>query len=186
MQEHNLFKIFTEKLNKLNIPYMITGSVASIVYGEPRLTHDIDIVLILPQNKIEEFLKAFPNEEFYCPPIEILRIEAAKDNRGHCNILHHNTGFKADIYFAGRDEFQNWALKNTKTLEFMGENLRLAPIEYVIIKKLEYYKEGKSQKHLVDIKSIIVNSEEDINWELLKQIIDKYGLNNEWNLCLEK
>lgn len=186
MQKHNLFKIFTEKLNKLNIPYMITGSVASIVYGEPRMTHDIDIVLILTQNKIEEFFRIFPNEEFYCPPIEVLRIEAAKDNRGHCNILHHDTGFKADIYFAGNDEFQNWALKNIMTIEFMGENLPLAPIEYVIIKKLEYYKEGKSQKHLSDIKSIIINSEGDINWELLQRFIEKYGLSNEWNLCLEK
>jgi len=36
MPEHSLFKIFTDKLNKLDTPYMITGSVASIIYGEPR------------------------------------------------------------------------------------------------------------------------------------------------------
>ena len=45
MLEHSLFKIFTDKLNKLNAPYMITGSVASIIYGEPRVTHDIGIVI---------------------------------------------------------------------------------------------------------------------------------------------
>ena len=45
MQELNLFKIFTSKLNEPKLGYFVTGSVASIVYGEPRLTHDIDIVL---------------------------------------------------------------------------------------------------------------------------------------------
>ena len=45
MQDHNIFFIFTSRLNNLNIRYMITGSVASIVYGEPRMTHDIDLVM---------------------------------------------------------------------------------------------------------------------------------------------
>ena len=44
MPEHNLFKIFVSRLNKLNITYMITGAVASIIYGEPRLTNDIDLI----------------------------------------------------------------------------------------------------------------------------------------------
>ena len=45
MQDPNTFFIFTSRLNNLNIRYMITGSVASIVYGEPRMTHDIDLVM---------------------------------------------------------------------------------------------------------------------------------------------
>ncbi|MBX2977361.1 MAG: hypothetical protein KF721_14645 [Ignavibacteriaceae bacterium] len=51
---------------------MITGSVASIIYGEPRLTHDIDIVLTIPKNLIEKLSGLFPLDEFYFPPIEIL------------------------------------------------------------------------------------------------------------------
>ena len=36
MPEHNLFRIFVSRLNKLSIPYMITGAVASIIYGKPQ------------------------------------------------------------------------------------------------------------------------------------------------------
>ncbi len=43
MPEHKLFHIFISRLNALGIHYMITGSVASMIYGEPRLTHDIDL-----------------------------------------------------------------------------------------------------------------------------------------------
>lgn len=43
MQELDLFLIFVSKIDELKIEFVITGSVASIVYGEPRLTHDIDV-----------------------------------------------------------------------------------------------------------------------------------------------
>ena len=39
MQEPNLFQIFLSRLNKIDVRYMITGAVAVIIYGEPRLTH---------------------------------------------------------------------------------------------------------------------------------------------------
>jgi len=39
MREHNLFQLFTSRFDKAGVPYMVTGSVAGIVYGEPRLTH---------------------------------------------------------------------------------------------------------------------------------------------------
>jgi len=47
MQDHNLFGIYLNILNKNQIQYFVTGSVASIVYGEPRLTHDIDLIIFL-------------------------------------------------------------------------------------------------------------------------------------------
>ena len=39
------FLIFTRTLNELGIRYMVSGSVAAIYYGEPRLTNDVDIIL---------------------------------------------------------------------------------------------------------------------------------------------
>ncbi len=47
MPQTELFLIFTERLETAATPYMVSGSVASIIYGEPRLTNDIDIILSL-------------------------------------------------------------------------------------------------------------------------------------------
>ncbi len=41
------FLVFTRKLNELQLRYMVSGSVAAIFYGEPRLTNDIDIILYI-------------------------------------------------------------------------------------------------------------------------------------------
>jgi hypothetical protein len=180
MQNLNLFTIFTDKLVEGKIEYVVTGSVASIVYGEPRLTHDIDIVILLEAHGANKILNAFPPKEFYCPPLEVIKNEALRSNRGHFNIIHHESGFKADIYLTGSDEFQKWALTNKNEIEFSGKKLFIAPPEYVIIKKLEFYREGQSQKHLTDIKNMLALSGNQINSDLLEKFIKSFGLNNEW------
>ena len=68
MQEPELFLIFVRPLNVMNIQYMVTGSVAGIVYGEARLTHDIDMVLTIHARDAERISNAFPLSDFYCPP----------------------------------------------------------------------------------------------------------------------
>lgn len=180
MQDLNLFALYTDILNKYQIPYFITGSVASIVYGEPRLTHDIDLVINLNNINIDIFLKAFPPDQFYCPPEDVIRTEFNRNARGHFNLIHHETGFKADIYLTGREELQHWAMQNYKQIDFANSKINIAPPEYVIIKKLEFYKEGKAQKHLSDIKSILTNSSDLIDYILLEKLINERGLTSEW------
>ena len=47
MPEAELFLLFVCPLNRAGIRYVISGSVAAIFYGEPRLTHDVDFVCFL-------------------------------------------------------------------------------------------------------------------------------------------
>lgn len=97
------FLIFARKLNDLGLRYMISGSIAAIFYGEPRLTNDVDIIVFVKSDDSLRLEKAFPPEEFYCPPDEVLRLELAREQRGHFNLIHHESGFKADLYVGGRD-----------------------------------------------------------------------------------
>ena len=76
MEQVKMFLIFTKPLEKANIKYMATGSVASMLYGIPRFTHDLDMVIELPMNKINSIEDAFPLSNFYCPPHEILQLES--------------------------------------------------------------------------------------------------------------
>jgi hypothetical protein len=75
MQVPNLFLLYTDILKNKDIQYFSSGSVAAIVYGEPRLTNDIDLIISLHTDDIKEFVKAFPPGSFYCPPEETIEIE---------------------------------------------------------------------------------------------------------------
>lgn len=185
MPEHNLFQIFISRLNTIGIRYMVTGAVASIIYGEPRLTHDIDLVVELSSEKAEEIVKAFPSNEFYCPPVEIIKLEAGRQLHGHFNIIHHETGFKADMYILGQDKLHHWAMSTLKRIELEGEQVWLAPPEYVILRKLEYYREAGSEKHLRDIAGMVKIASDQINFQELTTKIKQYALLKQWKKAQE-
>lgn len=180
MPEPDFISIFVSRLNRTGIRYMITGSVACIIYGEPRMTHDIDLVLEVGLRNAEKVERAFPLEDFYCPPLETLIVEARRPIRGHFNLIHHETGFRADVYTIGEDPLHHWAMANRRSFELQGEQVWLAPPEYVILRKLEFYREGGSDKHIRDIAGILEMSSDDLNKDWLHEKIRGYSLITEW------
>ena len=62
-----------------------------------------------------------------------------------------------------------------------GEKFWLAPIEYIILRKLEYFREGESEKHLRDIAGILAISSDEIDFKILDAQINKRALKKEWN-----
>ena len=179
MQNLDLFLLFCRKLQLLGIDYMVTGSVATILYGEPRLTHDIDIVIFVKHFDPEKFAQAFPFDDFYCPPPEVLHVESRRQQRGHFNLIHHETGFKADIYIAPHDSFYQWAFENINSIPIGEESIRVAPPEYVLINKLTYFREGGSHKHLDDIRGMIERSENNLDWQIIEAEAARRGLQKE-------
>ena len=140
---------------------MITGSVASSIYGEPRNTLDIDLVVLLESNQTKELINLFPEKDFYLPPSDVIEIERRREAHGHFNIIHHNTGFKADIYLSRNHPCLPWALDNCRRIETDSCLISIAPPEYVILHKLEFYRESGHQRHLRDIAGIIEQQELD-------------------------
>jgi hypothetical protein len=162
------------------VPYIITGSTAGIMYGEPRMTHDVDLVVALQLSDIDAFVAAFPLDEFYCPPSDVLAIEVRRGHRGHCNLIDHATGFKADIYIAF-DELHAWALAHRQRIVDGALTMSVAPIEYVIVRKLEYFREGGSEKHVRDIRSMLEMSGESLDRATLDRFIAERHLEAVWS-----
>lgn len=180
MPEAELSLVFLRPLNQLGLRYVVSGSVASILYGEPRFTNDVDVVVFLREEDVRRLAEAFPAPEFCIPPEEVITAEIARPVNGQFNLLHVPTGFKADIYTTGRDDFNAWAFRNSRTLEFHGELIRVAPPECVIVRKLEYFRAGGSDKHLRDIRSMLKISGEQIDRTALDEWIRVRGVEAEW------
>lgn len=182
MHTLDFFSVILHPLNGSGLAYMVTGAAAVIVYGEPRMTHDLDLVLNLQKSDIPKFLTLFPEDQFYVPPAEVLHVETGRKHRGHFNLIHHDTGLRADIYLMGDDPLHHWAMKYRKKMIFDDSVIWLAPIEYVIIRKLEYYREGQSAKHLEDIRNMIQVSGSDVDRDRLGEMIAAHHLENEWQM----
>jgi hypothetical protein len=179
MQQVEPFVPFLERLNKSQIPYFVIDGLASILYGEPRLTNDIDLVIDLHIEDAAKMERIFEPERFYVPPLEVLQAEI-RNPKGHFNIIDNETGYKADFYFVGNDRFEKFALARRKSMEFEGIIVWVGPSECIILKKLEFYKEGGSDKHVRDVRNMLLISKELIDMDLLTGMVCDYGLTREW------
>jgi len=186
MQSPEPYLIFTQKLNELGLRYMVSGSVAAIYYGEPRMTNDVDIIVFLRREDARRLLAAFPAAEFYCPPLEVIESERSRDQRGHFNLIHHETGFKADVYMSGKDELHTWAIAHAIEGDIDGDKVVFAPPEYVIVRKLQFFREGGSCKHLRDISRMLIGLGDDWNSQPLLEMIATHKLQDEWQKVLDQ
>ena len=182
MQDPDLLDLFVRPLETAGIQYMVTGSIASSIYGEPRNTLDIDLVLLIRPDQLGLLPTIFPEADFYLPPQEVVVIESRRDAHGHFNIIHHNSGLKADIYFTRPNPSLNWAIDHIRNIQAAGFSVKLAPPEYVILYKLEFYREGGSQKHLRDIAGIIEQQPLDLAY--LTPLLDKLALTPHYQAAL--
>jgi hypothetical protein len=182
MPEADLSLLFLRPLNKLGLRYIVGGGVAAILYGEPRFTNDVDVVVFLRTEDIAKLAEAFPSPEFYFPPAEVIAAEIARPQHGQFNVIHMASGYKADLYTTGRDEFNAWAFRHARKLDFLGELISVAPPECVIVRKLEFYREGGSDKHLRDIRAMLAVSGDTMDRAALHEWIVRQGVESEWKL----
>ncbi len=175
--------VFAPRFNALGALWAATGSIASIIYGEVRTTFDIDVIILLHPAAAAAIGRVFPESEFYCPPQDVIDAERRRDQRGHFNLIHLDSGFKADVYLSANDPLHGWALRTRRLVDVDGEQLWLAPPEYVIIHKLEFFREGGSEKHVRDIRGMLAVT--DVDRQLLAAEIERRELRVEWARCVD-
>lgn len=184
MGPSELLRRLAGTLERLGIPYLVTGSMATIAYGEPRFTNDIDVVVALRPEQVDAFCAAFPAPEFYCPRETVA--QAVRD-RFPFNILHPESGLKIDVLIPTDSEFDRARLSRGVRVQGGPDFAAwFASPEDVIVKKLQYFQEGGSEKHLRDIAGVLKVRGERLDRAYIAAWADRLGLKAEWEMVLAK
>jgi hypothetical protein len=184
MEPSELLEYAAGKLDSLAIRYFTTGSMASILYGEPRLTNDVDIVVSITPANVNAFCAAFPGDDYYVSE-DAIRDAIARYSQ--FNVIHPGSGLKIDFMVADNSEFNRERFKRTRSFALeSGKRVHFASPEDVIVRKLEYFKEGGSEKHLSDIRGILKLCETPIDVEYIEQWATRLGVLAEWQLARER
>lgn len=172
-----IFESVLQKLEDAGIDYMVVGSVASILYGEPRMTRDMDLVVSLSSGASLKLRKAFSELDYYIPPDEVISNEMAR--LGQFNLVHMKSGLKIDMILRKTSPHALEEFKRRRRISFTPRlSAFVASPEDIIIKKLAYYREGGSEKHLVDIRGIVGQNRLDDVY--LQKWISELRLEKEW------
>jgi len=176
----DLVSLFAPPFAASGAEWMIAGGVAAIVYGEPRLTQDIDVVAAIREEDAARFAAQFPSTEFYCPPVEAIAEEARREASGHFNLLHLESDARADVYIAGMDPLARRGLDARRVVELVGQRVPIAPPEYVILHKLRFRQQGASERHLRDIRAMLRVLGDALDVAELAREAAAFGLSVQW------
>jgi hypothetical protein len=178
MDPVELLETTAAAFERLGIRYFVTGSMASMAYGEQRLTNDVDIVASIRPGHVPALVKAFPAPEYYADE-EMIR-DAVRD-RSLFNILHPSSGLKVDVIVCPDSEFDlNRFSRARRIASSDAASAFFSSPEDVILSKMEFYKEGGSEKHLRDITGILKVKGPEIDRDYISRWADRLGVADVW------
>jgi hypothetical protein len=179
----DLLRYLIDAFEQLGIRYAIAGSVASMAYGEPRSTRDIDLVVDLRPKDVPRLRQAFPAPDFY---LDEAQARDVARNGGLFNIIHPHSGFKLDMYVPV-DDAEERQLDRARVLPALPDRVAFfcAP-EDLILKKLQYCSMGGSDKHLRDIAAMLQISPEQIDRDYVGREAAALGLSELWNAVVRR
>lgn len=185
MDSYDLLRYAAETLERLQVPYLVTGSMATITHGEARFTNDVDIVADFQPKHIEAVLDAFPAPEYYCSR------DAVRDavrRRSQFNVIHPASGLKIDFMVPADTDFNRSRLSRgvAVTLDVTGNRAVFATPEDAILKKLQYFREGGSEKHIRDIKGVLFIQGDAIDFGYLRKWAEDLGVVKELEQILHQ
>ena len=184
MELYELLEQVVQTFERLQIPYLVTDSVASMAYGEPRLTNDIDLVAGIETKHVIGLLAAFPPASFY---LSEEAIRAAITRQSQFNIIHPASGLKVDVMVRKETPFDRSRFARARMLRpTESYQAAFASAEDVIIKKMEYYNEGGSDKHLRDITGMLKISGKESDQSYIAEWADRLGLRPVWDMIQQR
>lgn len=169
--------LVAETLERLEVPYVVGGSLASSFHGIPRATIDVDLVAALRQEHMPGFVGALRGA-FY---LDADAIQRAIELRATFNVIHLQTMFKVDVFVAHDDEATRQELERGRTFvvtDSPERTLRIASAEDTIAQKLHWYDLGDeiSDRQWSDAVGVLKVAGEKLDYAYLRRTAALLGV----------
>jgi hypothetical protein len=131
----------TAALDDAGIDYLLGGSLASSVLGEPRSTADIDLAIELREAAVPELARALDPLFFVDPE----SVREAVRRRASFNVLHRESMMKVDLFVLGDSAFDREQMNRRVSVSVSADSeqrVAVSSAEDLVLRKLAWYRAG--------------------------------------------
>ena len=179
MDPFELLAVVAGILDEHGIAYVVTGSVACLMYGDPRFTNDVDIAVQVTYAAARQLCEALEAESYDVSveaALEAVRYES------QFNLVDSSSGLKVDFMIAPDNAFNASRFSRRRRLEYLPSQIAwFASPEDVILRKLSYFREGESEKHIRDIRGILRVQADAIEMDYIESWVERLELQAQWS-----
>ena len=183
----DLMRVVAVAFDAAGIDYFVTGSQASVTFGEPRFTNDVDLVARLQPGDVDAFCDAL--DGLGDPDLYVDReaVREAVARRDQFNILHTASGLKADVMLPRMGAYDRYRFdRRVREKQADDTEVAFASPEDVILAKLVFYKQGGSEKHIRDISGILKVQGDAVDMGYLDEWAYLLDVGAAWKMILAK
>jgi hypothetical protein len=161
-------------LDALGVGWVVGGSIASSVHGEPRATLDVDMVADLRRHNVRSFLKALQRDYY----VDADTLKEAVRTAGSFNAIHFASAIKLDLFVAGSDLFEAERLARRQRVDMPDGILYVDTAEHTVLRKLEWYRRGGevSERQWRDVQAIVRIQGDRLDHERLHLWAERLGV----------
>lgn len=177
----------TDTLDRLGIPYLVGGSLVSIMYGMVRYTNDADLVADIKPYDVNAFVQAL-SDRFYVYDEAIL---GAIEHQSSFNVIHLESSIKVDVFVAKQRAFdrEQFRRRTEEVIEFdSGRTAWVCTPEDIILAKLEWFRLGGqiSERQWRDVLGVIKVQGDSLDEDYLQKWAKPLGVSDLIERALEE
>ncbi len=165
------------ELERADIPHMLAGSFASTSHGDPRTTHDIDLVIDPNRRTLDRLINQLDAERYYISPEAV---DEAWRRRGQFNVVIMDLGWKVDLIIRKDRPFSLEEFRRRQRADIGGVVVCVATAEDTVLSKLEWAAAGESERQLRDVEGILQMRDDDLDLDYIAHWAAELGLERLW------
>jgi hypothetical protein len=170
-EELDVLGDIARRLAAAGIPYMVTGSMAANFYAVPRMTRDIDVVIELSVRDVDRLVRLFESD-FY---VDRDMIQTAVRGQGMFNLIHTRLLVKVDFVVRKDSPYRIEEFSRRRRVSLKGDEVFLVAPEDLILSKLDWAKDTRSEVQLADVRGLLANVE-GLDREYLARWANRLGI----------
>jgi len=164
--------MLVQMLEETGIPYALTGSLASMAWGQPRATYDADVLVDLRAADIDKLIHAFPSPGWYLDRDAI--VEALRGG-GEFNAIHGATGTKVDFWVKTNRPADAMRFARRRRATVAGVACWVLSPEDTILAKLEWIQAAPSDRQKADVAGILAAQADKLDFDYLREWAERLG-----------
>jgi hypothetical protein len=178
MTPEDFFRRISILLEQAGIPYMLTGSFASSVYGMGRGSPDVDFVIGSDEEGVRRFFSKLPEADFSSNLNQAL--DACR-KKSTFNTVDNISGLKVDFIFLKHREFSRVEFERRTKVQVWGVPLYMATPEDVGLATLEWAKLRAFGRQIEDAAGILKVRRDQLDLPYIEKWVHELGLESQWN-----
>lgn len=173
-EELDVLLDISRRLDLVEIPHMVTGSIAMSLYVRPRMTRDIDVVVVLQTGDVDRLVTSL-EDSYY---IDTGAARRAVLQPGMFNAIHEELIIKVDLIPRPDTEYALHAFERRQFIDIIGRRVPVISPEDLVLAKLNWAEASHSETQIQDVKALL--EYEGLDMTYIANWVQVLGLQCTW------